>query len=96
MIAVHAPVVGLAPWCAGMEENTGRAAIYGPPDRSFPPGGILAEGGLGEAGWVYADINLEAVRAVRRDGGVLNLSHWPEQEGPAKNLKIVRGAAKSA
>ena len=82
MIAVHAPVVGLAPWCAGMEENTGRAAIYGPPDRGFPPQGILAEGGLGQAGWVYADIDLEAVRAVRRDGGVLNLAHWPEQEGP--------------
>lgn len=96
MIAVHAPVVGLAPWCAGMEENTGRAAIYGPPDRGFPPEGIIAEGDLGQPGWVYADVDLEAVRAVRRDGGVLNLSHWPEQEGPAKNLKIVRAGGKSA
>lgn len=94
MIAVHAPVVGLAPWCAGMEENTGRAAIYGPPDRGFPPEGIIAEGALGQPGWVYADVDLEAVRAVRRDGGVLNLTHWPEQLGPAGKLKIVRGPAK--
>ncbi len=88
MISVQAPVVGLAPWCAGMEENTGRAAIYGPPDRGFPPEGILAEGGLGQSGWVYADIDLEAVRDVRRDGGVLNLTHWPEQLGPAGNLIV--------
>lgn len=89
MITVQAPVVGLAPWCAGMEENTGRAAIYGPPDRGFPAEGILAEGALGVPGWVYADVDLEAVRAVRRDGGVLNLSHWPEQDGPTARLGVV-------
>lgn len=88
MITVQAPVVGLAPWCAGMEENTGRAAIYGPPDHGFPPEGIIAEGVPGQPGWVYADIDLEAVRAVRRDGGVLNLSHWPDQLGPAGNLIV--------
>lgn len=89
MVAVHAPVVGEAPWCAGMEENTGRAAIYGPPDRGFPPEGILAQGVLGEPGWVYAEVSTEAIRAVRADGGVLNLSHWPEQIGPAANVTIV-------
>ncbi|MCX8508142.1 MAG: carbon-nitrogen hydrolase family protein, partial [Rhodobacteraceae bacterium] len=91
MITVQAPVVGLAPWCAGMEENTGRAAIYGPPDRGFPSEGVLAEGGLGQPGWVYAEIDLGAVRAVRRDGGVLNLVHWPEQLGPAGRL-VASGA----
>jgi len=80
MIAVHAPVVGAAPWCAGMEENTGRASIYGPPDRGFPPTGIFAEGALGEAGWVYADVSTAAVADVRADGVVLNFRHWPEQE----------------
>jgi len=96
MITVHAPVVGQAPWCAGMEENTGRAAIYGPPDRGFPPDGILAEGALGAPGWVMADVTLEAVRAVRADGGVLNLRHWPEQDAPVKNLKTRRQAGESA
>lgn len=96
MVTVHAPLVGLAPWCAGLEESTGRAAIYGPPDRGFPPTGILAEGGLGEAGWVIAEVSLEAIRQVRADGGVLNLRHWPEQEGPVKNLKSRAGAGESA
>lgn len=88
VIAVHAPVVGAAPWCAGMEANTGRAAIYGPPDHGFPPEGIIAEGSLGVPGWVVAEIDLDAVRAVRADGGVLTFRHWPEQLGPAKTVTI--------
>lgn len=79
-VAVHAPVVGLAPWCAGMEENTGRAAIYGPPDHGFPATGIFAEGEMNAPGWVLATIDRAAIAQVRRDGGVLNLAHWPEQE----------------
>ena len=86
MIAVHAPVVGAAPWCAGMEENTGRASIYGPPDRGFPPTGIFAEGALGEAGWVYADVSTAAVTDVRADGVVLNFRHWPEQEAQLSRI----------
>ena len=96
MIVAHAPVVGQAPWCAGMEENTGRAAIYGPPDHGFPPTGILAEGALGVPGWVMAEVSVVAVAQVRADGGVLNLSHWPEQEAPSKNLKTLRQAGESA
>ena len=28
------------------------------------------------------------VREVRRDGGVLNLNHWPEQVGPSQKVKF--------
>ncbi len=79
MVSVHAPMVGDAPWCVGMEKNTGTASIYGPPDRGFPATGIFAEGKPGETGWIYADISTAAVADVREDGGVLNLKHWPEQ-----------------
>ncbi|MEZ5777719.1 MAG: carbon-nitrogen hydrolase family protein [Paracoccaceae bacterium] len=79
LVTIHSPVVGTAAWCYGMEENTGAASVYGPPDRGFPPTGILAEGALGAPGWVYADISLQAIAEVRADGGVLNLRHWPEQ-----------------
>jgi predicted amidohydrolase len=89
-IAVHSPVVGSAPWCAGMEENTGRAAIYGPPDRGFPPTGIFAEGAPGAAGWVLATVDRAQVAEVRRDGGVLNVAHWPEQDG--RRAILHRGA----
>lgn len=90
MVSVHAPVVGAAPWCYGMEENTGRASIYGPPDRGFPATGIFAEGGLGEPGWVYAEISRAAIADVRADGNVLNFRHWPEQEPQIAKVALHR------
>ncbi|PPB80647.1 putative amidohydrolase [Albidovulum inexpectatum] len=89
MIAVHAPIVGQAPWCCGMEENTGAASIYAPPDRGFPSSGIIAEGQMGRPGWVMADISLDAIEAVRADGGVLNLAHWPEQLAQVSQVRII-------
>lgn len=85
-ICVHAPLVGASPWVTGLEENTGRASIYGPPDRGFPANGILAEGGMGQPGWVIADVDLASVRDLRADGTVLNLSHWLEQAPQAARV----------
>jgi len=79
-VAVHAPLVGAAPWCAGCEVNTGRAAIYGPPDRGWPATGILAEGAMDAPGWVLARVSRGLIARTRADGGVLNLLHWPEQD----------------
>jgi len=70
-VAVHAPTQGRAPWNNVVDENTGRAAIYGPPDQGFPPSGILAEGAMNAPGWVYAEVSLDAVRRARADGNVL-------------------------
>ena len=78
-VTVHSPTVGRAEWCPPVDSNTGAAAIYGPPDRGFPPTGVIAQGDLNEPGWVYADVGLDAIREVRADGGVLNLKHWAEQ-----------------
>jgi predicted amidohydrolase len=76
---VHSPLIGTAPWCAGVEVNTGRAAIYGPPDRDWPADGVLAQGGLDHPGWAVAQISRQQIAQTRRDGAVLNLRHWPEQ-----------------
>ena len=78
-ITVQAPTVGPADWCPAVDENVGRAAIYGPPDRGFPPTGILAETELDAPGWAIAEVDLTAIHSVRREGGVLNHLHWPEQ-----------------
>lgn len=78
-ISVQAPAVGLCDFCPAVDENVGAAAIYGPPDKGFPATGILAETRLNQAGWAYAEIDLTLVHHVRRSGGVLNHSHWPEQ-----------------
>jgi predicted amidohydrolase len=78
-IVVHAPTVGDCDFCPAVDENIGSAAIYGPPDRGFPENGIFAETALNAPGWAIADVSLAAVHEVRRDGGVLNHAHWPEQ-----------------
>lgn len=78
-VVVHAPTVGLCDFCPAVDENVGRAAIYGPPDLGFPEDGILAQTALNVPGWAYAEISLEAVAEVRRAGGVLNHLHWAEQ-----------------
>ncbi len=78
-IVVHAPTVGHCDFCPAVDENVGSAAIYGPPDRGFPANGIFAETPLNTPGWAVAEVSLEAVHEVRRDGGVLNHQHWAEQ-----------------
>jgi len=88
-IAVHSPTVGPAAWCPPVDENIGRAAIYGPPDRGWPETGILAETALNAPGWAVAEVTLDAVAEVRRDGGVLNHQHWAEQLPRAGEVVIV-------
>lgn len=78
-IVAHSPTVGLCDFCPAVDENVGAAAIYGPPDHGFPPTGIMAETALNLPGWAVAEASLDAIRAVRRDGGVLNHRHWAEQ-----------------
>lgn len=78
-VTVHSPTVGDCDFCPAVDENVGAAAIYGPPDRGFPSTGILAETALNTPGWAIAEVSLNAIREVRRDGGVLNHRHWAEQ-----------------
>lgn len=78
-IVVHAPTVGPCDFCPAVDVNIGSASIYGPPDHGFPENGIFAETDLNVAGWAIADVSLQAVHDVRRDGGVLNHQHWSEQ-----------------
>jgi predicted amidohydrolase len=78
-VSVQAPLVGSAPWCAGCEENTGRAAIYGPPDRGWPAEGVIAESDRDAPGWTLATISRDLIAETRSNGGVLNLLHWEEQ-----------------
>lgn len=85
---VHAPTVGACTWCPAVDGNVGRAAIYGPPDRGWPETGILAETALNAPGWAIAEVSLSATRAVRNDGGVLNLRHWGEQRDRVRGVTI--------
>ena len=81
---LHAPTVGDAPWSAAVDANKGAAAIYAPPDGDFPDDGVVAIGPPDDAAIVAATLDLDKVRAVRRDGKVLNHQHWAEQAGAPK------------
>ncbi|PUB17219.1 carbon-nitrogen hydrolase family protein [Yoonia sediminilitoris] len=78
-ITVQSPTTGNVDWSPAVDENVGAAGIFGPPDHGFPATGIMAEATLDRPGWTRAEVDLAAIHAVRRDGQVLNLAHWPEQ-----------------
>jgi len=77
-IVVQSPLVGTAPWSAAVDVNIGKAAVYGPPDYGFPDDGVIAQGTLNLAVWIYADVNLQEITKVRESGQVLNYRHWSE------------------
>ena len=79
-VVVQAPTVGPCDWMPALDENRGRAAIYGPPDGFWPETGIIAEGAMDAPGWVRAQIDLSRVRTSRAEGAVLPFAHWPEQD----------------
>jgi len=76
---VQAPTVGDAPWSAAVDRNTGAAAVYAPVDHGFPDDGVLVEGAMDRAQWVYADLDLGALAEVRRHGQVFNFRDWDAQ-----------------
>lgn len=80
---VHSPCVGTAPFCTAVENNTGMAGIFAPPDRGFPPNGVIALGEMNRPQWVTAKVDLDLLAEVRANGGVRTFAHWSEQPGVA-------------
>lgn len=79
-VVVQAPTVAACDWMPALDENRGRASVYGPPDGFWPETGIIVEGGMDQPGWVLAEVDLARVRQSRTEGAVLPYAHWPEQE----------------
>ncbi|MEO0766863.1 MAG: carbon-nitrogen hydrolase family protein [Pseudomonadota bacterium] len=82
-VTVMASVVGAAPWSPAVDVSTGAGGIFGPPDRGFPETGVIALSDLNAPGWVYGEVSLDVITAVRTEGVVLNRRHWAQQEGRA-------------
>lgn len=80
-VTVMSSTVGSCDWSYAVDENTGMGGIFGPPDTGFPATGVIAEGSLNVPGWTYAEVDLERIAHVRKDGVVLNRRHWDEQSG---------------
>lgn len=84
-VVVQAPTVGDCDWMPAVDENHGRAAIYGPPDGFWPESGVITEGKMNAPGWVRADIDLVRVAESRRNGAVLPFIHWDE----TKDIRVI-------
>jgi len=76
-----AAIAGPSPWLAGCEVGIGADGVFAPPDRFFPPDGIVAESALDAPGWLYADLDFALLDAVRADGQVLSFRDWEHQHG---------------
>ena len=74
----HAPLVGAVEHCELVDNNTGQAGIYGPPDTGFPEDGVVAAGESDSPGWVLADFEPEAMIKTRQQGAVAPLAHGTE------------------
>lgn len=78
------PTAGRAPWSPAVDENFGRAALYVPPDYGMPPDGVLAQSEevfTAQSRWLFGDVDLARVAALRREGQVALYRDWPEQFG---------------
>lgn len=76
LAVVQAPTVGEAPWSPAVDTNVGAAAVYVPPDRGQPDDGVLAMGQRNTAAWLHAELDLDAIAAVRQAGAVRVDADW--------------------
>lgn len=86
-LVAHSPTVGEAAWSPAVDANHGAAALYGPPDGPkhgdwrLPADGVLAIGVMDRPQWLFAEVDLAPVAALRADGGVLGARDWARQPG---------------
>lgn len=64
-VAVLAVRVGDTDWLAGARRHVGAAAVLTPPEEKLPEDGVVAAGKMNAEGWVYAEVDLEPLRAAR-------------------------------
>lgn len=87
-VAVHAPLLGAVAGCELVDQNRGRAGIYGPPDTGFPDDGVLARGADDSPGWVFADLAPGAISEARTRAAVDVPGHWEESAAVTKPVSV--------
>jgi predicted amidohydrolase len=82
-VTAMSPTIRDAAWSPAVDRNTGAAGIFVPADHGFSETGVLNEGTVNEPGWIYADVDLDGLRAVRSSGEMRNSLDWSGQPGAA-------------
>jgi predicted amidohydrolase len=73
---VQSPTIGEAPWSVAVDVNVGSAAFYAPPDLGPKEDGIVVQGALNLAHWIYAELDLTAIDGIRQNGSLANHEDW--------------------
>ncbi len=90
-VTLHAPLIGAVPGCEIVDQNTGCAGIYAPPDTPFPSDGILAQGAPDTPGWVVATLAEGALSQTRTAGSVA-----PRHDMQGANARAAGATARPA
>ncbi len=69
---VVSQTVGDALWSPAVDINYGYSAIYSTPDLGFPNDGILKMGEPQKKMWLFAELEMDKIHEVRKNGSVLN------------------------
>lgn len=69
---VVSQTVGHVHYSEAIDNNTGMAAIYSTCDLGFPDDGIIVQGEVNAAKWVYGEIETKLIEDVRKNGHVFN------------------------
>lgn len=91
-LVVQAPLVGTVEGCEIVDQATGRAGLFCPPDTGLPDDGILAQGESDRPGPVLSVVDPAAIAAPRQTGQVGNFAHWPESHTGLVQVQLVPGA----
>jgi predicted amidohydrolase len=92
---LKAVTAGMAPFNAFLDQNTGEPALHAPIDRGFPADGVVVEGvvdsGPAAGLLAVAELDLDALAAVRRAGQVGNDADWHAQLRPGiRRARLLR------
>lgn len=91
--AVQSPTVGDAPWSPAVDFNAGAAGIYVPSEHGISDTGVLAEGTLNAAEWVFAEIDIARLTHLRVSAEMHNYGDWSVQPGaptPKVDVEVVQ------
>lgn len=78
---VVSPTVGEARWSPSVDVNAGAAGIFMPADHAQSETGVLAQGEVNSAQWVYATVELPALERLVAGGEMRNRADWMRQPG---------------
>lgn len=78
---VQACTIGTVAWSHSVGHNVGAAGVFTVPDLGPQPDGTVSLGPLNEPCWIFADLDLSAIRRLRASTQLQDRRNWQTQIG---------------